>query len=138
MPSPKVFTGVVYQNRSATMLARVVGKDFSGSTVTGEGKQVQQADLSTITCAVYILSDETTAIITPAITISAVIFNALQTPAIWTGTVDATGYNFDHTLPITAFPTGAKRYRVEYKFTTTGSTTFTLAFEVDALRLLAS
>lgn len=53
-----------------------------------------------------------------AITVADVIYDSLQTPAEWT--VDATGYNFAHDLPVEAFPSANKRYEVTYWFTPPG------------------
>ena len=142
MPTAKILTGVVYQNRSAIMLARIVGIDYSGSTVTGEGKQIQQSDVSALTYSVIDLVTETAVTNHDAVsiysTITSWVFNTLQTPAIWTGKVDATGYNFRYTMATTAFPTAARKYRVEFKFTTTGSIVSTVPFDVQSLKVYMS
>lgn len=62
---------------------------------------IVQADITSIQCTVRDTTNDTITYNEP-LTVSAVIFNALQTGAIWT---DATGYNFLHTIPATAFPT---------------------------------
>ena len=142
MPTAKILTGVVYQNRSAIMLARIVGIDYTGSTVTNEGKQILAADVSALTYSVIDLVTETAVTNHDAVniygSIATIITAALQTPAIWTGKVDATGYNFRYDLAVTAFPTAARKYRVEFKFTTTGSIVSTIAFDVQSLKVYMS
>ena len=112
------------EDGSATVLARVTARDGTGSYtgVRGEGNWLKQADVSTITCKVFDLdgTDPTTPTREPAVTVSSAI---LDTPVTdgedWDE--DDTGYNFQHDLLSTDFPTGERRYRVEYKFTLTGS-----------------
>ena len=121
-----IAAGSVFQNSGALFLARV--RSSSGSYVT-------QATLSTITCRV---SNMTTGVavtvISPTITISTSVFDALQTDAYWTQ--DTTGYNFKHAMPATAFPTANNVYRVEYKFTPTSGAVFYVEFQVTALETL--
>lgn len=115
------------EDGSATALGRVTARDASGSAtgVPGEGKFLQQADLSTITCSVFDLNSSTpdTAIATPTVTISSAILDTVDTATtLWD--LDEYGYNFRHDLAHTNFPTGDHVYLVEYKFTTTGSAVF--------------
>jgi hypothetical protein len=108
--------GTAYKNGSATLLARVVGQG---------GANVVQADLSAIRYSVYLLDDQDpdsrTAVANHAdvaLSVAAVIFDALQTDPIWT--VDATGYNFRHVLDVAAhqaFAVAGRRYLVEYQLT---------------------
>ena len=112
------------EDGDCTVLGRVTARDGTGAWtgVDGEGNFLKQADLSTITCAVYDLDSATptTAVATPTVTISsAVLDTPVTTTVLWK--LDPYGYNFIHDLPNTAFPTGGHRYRAEYKFTTTGS-----------------
>ncbi|HWA97905.1 MAG TPA: hypothetical protein VG713_05410 [Pirellulales bacterium] len=59
---------------------------------------------------------------------SDVIFDTLQTDQIWTP--DATGYNFRHTLPGSAFPNGSRLYDGLYTITPTDGDPFFLVFQV--------
>lgn len=124
----------VYQVRwqedgTAFIKARVAAPDGTGSStgVPGEGYFLKQADLSTITCLVYDVTGSAS-VATPTVTISSAILDTpLTTQALWKkGTP---GYNFQHTLAASNFPTGGSTYRVEYKFTTTGSNVYWLKLE---------
>lgn len=120
------------EDGSATVLGRLTARDGTGAWtgVNGEGNWLKQADLSTITCAVYDLdtATPTTATVSPTVTIST---SVQDTPVIdgkiWD--LDDVGYNFIHDLASTVFATGGHRYKVEYKFTTTGSTVGWAVFE---------
>ena len=104
----RITYGTVLAASGTTILDRVVGAD---------GDPFDQADLSSITCAVYDITTGTdVAVITPSIVISSVVYDTLQTGALWENR-DATGYNFAHALPVTAFPTAAHVYKVIYTFT---------------------
>ena len=120
---------VAYQNGGGDFLARVYRHDSYTAA--------QQSEITSITCKVFDLDSDTptTAIITPAITVSDVIFNSLQTDARWT--VDSTGFNFRHELLATAFPTGQHRYRVEYKITPTDGAAVFLVFDGFVKRTLS-
>ena len=108
--------GSAFKNGSATLLARIVGPD---------GANILQSDVNTIEYTVYLLDDQDPDSRTPvaghtdvALTVADVIFNTLQTDAIWT--VDATGYNFRHVLDVSsnqAFAVAGRRYLVEYQLT---------------------
>ncbi len=117
-----IINGYADEDGGATLYGRVTARDGTGTSVTGEGKCLKQADLSTITFAVYDLSDSThTAVATGSLPITDVIFDTLKTvsddPA-WRG--DSTGFNFRYDAPATWFPNGNRQYQVEVKFTTTG------------------
>ena len=108
--------GSAFKNGSATLLARIVGPD---------GANILQSDVNTIEYTVYLLDDQdpdsrmpVTGHTDVALTVADVIFNTLQTAAIWT--VDATGYNFRHVLDVSsnqAFAVAGRRYLVEYQLT---------------------
>lgn len=122
------------QSGSATALARVCARDATGAWtgIVGEGNWLKQADLAVngITCAVYDRNGAApdTAIANPTVTISSAIQDIPITDGkIWD--IDTIGYNFLHDLTGTSFPTGGHKYRVEYTFTTTGGTTWTLPYE---------
>lgn len=114
----KRFAVDVMEDGSAIVLARIVVFDSNGTTaIAGEGYPAKQSDLSSITYSVAATDDLSTVVTSGTPTVSAVIFDTLQTHTVWT---DATGYNFKYTLGPTAFPTGGKVYRVEFKLTFTG------------------
>ncbi len=108
--------GSAFKNGSATLLARIVGQD---------GDNILQSDVNTIVYTVYLLDDQDPNTRTPvtghtdvSLTVADIIFNTLQTDAIWT--VDATGYNFRHVLDVSsnpAFAIAGRRYLVEYQLT---------------------
>lgn len=120
------------EDGTATCLARVTARDASGAAtgVSGEGKWIMQADVSTITCAVYDRNSTTpdTAIATPTVTISSAILDIPVTNGqIWP--IDSTGYNFIYDMLPAHFPTGDRTYRVEFKLTTTGGAVAWLLYE---------
>ena len=132
MPSARDIHGTVFKNGSAILLARVV--DASGSAV-------QQADLSAIEYTVYELDpcrvDSQTAVTGHdgvAVTVADIIYDTLQTGAEWT--VDATGYNFRHEVPVStndAFPTAGRSYQIRYELTPTSGEKIIVRFVVKAI-----
>src|SRR6185369_576143 len=88
------------EDGSATVLARVCADDATGQAtgVKGEGYFVKIADLSTITCKVFDMSEASptnprTPITTPMVTISTSVLDTPVTDGIlWD--VDDVGYNF--------------------------------------------
>ena len=118
-----------FEDGGATFMARVLGND---------GAAITQSSISTITCAVYDLSTSTptVAILAPSLVVATVVFDTLQTDARWTA--DATGYNFLHAMPATAFPTGKHTYKVEYKVTPASGAVFWLVFEGFAEEIITS
>lgn len=133
---------VVWQeDGSATCLARVCARDATGAAtgVSGEGNWIKQADLSSITCKIFDRSSATpdTATSSPAVTISTSIIDTPVTDGkIWT--VDSTGYNFLFDVAPTAFTTSGHKYLVEFYFTTTGGTKWTIPFEGIAMTVVGS
>ena len=121
------FAVVWDEDATATVLGRITAREGTGDAtgIAGEGNFLKQADISTITCAVFDLSgsDPNTAIATPTVTIATDVLDApVTTDVLWTQ--DATGYNFIHDLASGNFPTGGSRYSVEYTVTLTGGTVF--------------
>lgn len=115
------------EDADATVLGRLTARNGSGSAtgIDGEGNWLQQADISSITCNIFDLDSSTpdTATATPTVTVSSVILDTpVTTNVVWTK--DTTGYNFIHDLSNSYFPTGDRRYRVEYKVTLTGGAVF--------------
>lgn len=105
MPNAAYITGTVYEDASASIIARVLGLN---------GVALKQADVSTITYAVTNVRSGTS-IATGTLTISAVVFDTLQTGGPWS--VDVTGYNFLHNAPGTFFPDGGETVQIDYTFT---------------------
>ncbi len=127
MPTVAVKTlirGVVNEDGTWSVLARVCGLDGSGSEYrNGEGNVLQAADVATITCKVYDLgTDETTDPGTavspdPTVTVATSVLDTLRT-AGWNE--DRIGYNFRHDLGPTYSATGGEYRRAEYVITLTG------------------
>ncbi len=105
--------GTVEKGGTVTCLARIVG---DAATV------ISQATISTATYSVFLLDDDdpdSRTVVSghdgASLTVSAIIFNTLQTDARWT--VDSTGYNFRHTIDVSsnnAFAVAGRNYLVEY------------------------
>lgn len=101
-----VYKSTGIEDTAATFMARIYASD---------GAAAQQADVSSITYDVFDTYDGTQIADDVSLTVSAVVFDTLQTGGPWT--LDSTGYNFKTTLAGTRFPTGGRTYRVEFKFT---------------------
>jgi len=130
------------EDGSATVLGRITARNGSGTAtgVAGEGKWLQQADVSTITAAIFDLDGATPdTAATPAPTVT-VATDVLDTPVtddeIWTA--DTVGYNFLHDLANTEFPEADRRYRVEYTVTLTGGGVFHGAYQGTARPIRSS
>lgn len=118
MAKPFIY-GLWNEDGTATIQGRIVARNASGTIVAGEGRCLQQADLSEVSVKVFALTTVATETYTATLTISSVIFDTLQVDATWVPVIDSTGYNFQADLPVSAFPTGEVRYRAEVKFTMT-------------------
>ncbi len=124
--------GTALKNGSATLLARVVGND---------GLPIVRADLASIKYSVYLLDDQDAnarTVVTGhddvSLTVADVIFDTLQTDALWT--VDATGYNFRHVLDVSANPAFAmagRRYLVEFELTPTAGQVILVRFRTNVI-----
>ena len=119
------------EDSTATVLARVTARNGSGSAtgVAGEGNWLQIADVSSITMNTFDVDSATpdTVVDTAALTVASVILDSPVTATtIWTK--DTTGYNFIHDLSAGYFPTGNRRYDVEYIFTLAGGEVFHVIF----------
>jgi len=122
--------GTAFKNGSATLMARIVGPDAGNIT---------QADIDTVAYSVYLLDDQNADNRTSveghssvALTVADVIFDTLQTNAVWT--VDATGYNFLHVLDVSehqAFAVAGRRYLVEYQLTPTDGQVILVRFRLN-------
>lgn len=87
-----------------------------GYVVGPAGAALDQADVSSITYAVFD-REKGKQITSGSLTVADVIFDTLQTPAIWTR--DTTGYNFRHDAGPATMPEASRWYRFEYKITLT-------------------
>lgn len=123
----QVFVGDAFEDGGATLMARVTGWNAA---------DIVQSDISSIHYSVYDRTAETSVVSATALTVSAVVFNTLQTDARWS--VDSEGYNFRHTVPASALPNGDRLYRVEYKFTPASGEVFFLAFDIQAQAIYQS
>ncbi len=108
--------GTAFKNGSVTLLARVVGSN---------AQNLVQADVASAKYTLYLLDDQDADARTAvsghtevSLTVTDVIFNSLQTDALWT--VDQTGYNFRHVLDVSAnqaLTVAGRRYLVEFQLT---------------------
>ena len=124
--------GVAFKNGSITLLARVVG---------GDGQNIVLADVSSAKYTVHLLDDDdadnrtaVTGHTNVALTPADVIFNSLQTDALWTA--DTTGYNFRHVLDISqdqAFAVAGRRYLVEVELTPPTGQLMLIRFRVNVI-----
>lgn len=126
MPQPLVEKAHAFEGAGLTLLARVYD-----NTATA----ILQAGLSAI---VYSVIDTTTGTAVTghdgaSLTISSVVYDTLQTGAIWTK--DSTGYNFRTTLAATALPDAGRIYRIEVKFTPTSGPVFFAVWDVTSVGL---
>jgi hypothetical protein len=121
--------GTVFKNGSAILLARVVGA--AGAVVT-------QGDIASLKYSIYLLDDDDPDCQTPvpghtdvALSVSAVLFNILQTDALWTQ--DTGGYNFKHALDVAAHPAFAvagRHYRIVYELAPAAGQVILVRFRV--------
>ena len=128
--------GAVNEDGSFSILARVCALSGSGSEMAvGEGKVIQQADVSAITAPVYLLgtnkNNTSGTVVTPALapTAAANIFDTLRTVG-WPTVDDKHGYNFRLDLGPTYTATGGQWYLVEIKITLTDGTVIQLPVKV--------
>lgn len=104
------------------------------------GTDITQASLSSIAYKVsYYASEDdaeeatngTAVVSSGTLTISAVVFDTLQTPSTWT--VDTAGYNFKYDSPATERASGHKWNRYDFLFTDSSSNKFRHAVIVETL-----
>lgn len=123
--------GPVMEGTDPTFAARVQvirGNDWG---------DVQQADVASITYASFEVDADgaATQVSSGTLTISAVIFDALQTGDIWPF---EDGFNFRPSIQRENFPDGDVSYRVECLFTLTGGTRFYVVFRGPVLEIYGS
>jgi len=129
MPQAKDIHGTAFKNGSAVLMARIVD---------AMGANVQQAGIAAIAYSIFELdpcrSDELVVVAGHdgvALTVSNVIFNALQTGGLWT--VDDVGYNFRHEIDVgtsEAFPKAGVQYQVRYELTPTSGQKTIVRFQL--------
>lgn len=100
----KTYTAAIWQAGGVRLLARVMTDDVNAV------RAIKQADLSAIA---YTITAPDSTQTTGTLTISAVIFDTLQTGAVWTDT--SAGFNFSAVFAGTLF-TQTGYYRVAIKF----------------------
>lgn len=122
------------EDGSCHVVGRLTLADGSGAAtgIAGEGNWAEPADISTITYAVYDVSEADAAIIAAtSVTVADVVLDPpVTSTALWSG--NAVGYNFKHRIPKTAFPENHV-YRIEYTFTPTAGATYAWTEPVEGL-----
>ena len=124
--------GTAFRNGSITLLARIVGLG---------GGNILPADINAVKYTVFLLDDQNADSRTAVaghndvtLPVAGVIFNALQTDAVWT--VDTIGYNFRHVLDVSvspAFAVAGRRYLVEYRLTPAVGQMILVRFRVNVI-----
>jgi hypothetical protein len=125
MAAPFLITGVAYEDGGCSIMGRITGLD---------GENIVQADISTITCAVFDRSG--TAAGTPAIVVADSVFDTLQTDSRWT--INDVGYNFRHDVAASILATGGEEYTFEYKFTPASGEVFQVMSRVRTIGIRTS
>lgn len=124
--------GTAMKHGTVTLLARVVDNDAQPITQAG----VREASYS-----VFLLDDADPDARQPvaghnqvALAVADVVFDALQHDALWTR--DTVGYNFRHTLDVSAAPAFAvagRRYLVEYRLDPTDGQPIIIRFRINVI-----
>lgn len=94
-----------------------------------DGAPAKQADISSVAWDVWDVTGEPTLTQSGTATVGSTVFDTLQADAKWTR--DAIGYNFRFTVPSASFVTGTK-YRIQFKFVSSGGAVFYVLFDADA------
>jgi len=118
MPNPHIENGSVWEDAGSTLMSRVIAPD---------GSALQQADATSIAYCLY-KGTETTVTTSSALTVASVVYDTLQTDAIWTK--DSTGYNFKHVISSSTLSDPNTVYRAEYWFTPASGEVFPVVFEL--------
>jgi hypothetical protein len=124
--------GSAFKNGSVTLLARIVSL---------AGANIVRSNINTIKYTVFLLDDQNADSRTSVdghteatLTVANVIFDSLQTDAIWT--VDEIGYNFRHVLDVSthqAFTVAGRRYLVEYQLTPAAGQAIIARFRINVI-----
>ena len=101
-------TGIVYEDSTFSLMSRF----------TVDGANATQSDCSSITMKAWDVDDYDTPVLDATLTVSAVVYDTLQTDGRWS--VDATGYNFRYDVADTVCTTAGTQYRFEAVVTTSG------------------
>ena len=101
-------TGIVYEDSTFSLMSRF----------TVDGANATQSDCSSITMKAWDVDDYDTPVLDATLTVSAVVYDTLQTDGRWS--VDATGYNFRYDVADTVCTTPGTQYRFESVVTTSG------------------
>lgn len=127
MAGAKDVQGTVFQNATATFMARVE---------TSAGANLVQANVDSIKYTVSVvakgdLSAKNTILghENVALDNTDVVYDVLQNDATWT--VDAVGYNFRHEIDVSqfeAFPVAGETYQVRYEVTPTSGQNIVFRF----------
>jgi hypothetical protein len=122
-----VVTGECFEDQPSPNMGYVTG--VTGAPLT-------QAAVASISYSVFEKETGKVVVASTSLTVSGVIFDTLQTPAIWTR--DTTGYNFRHDAAATTRPQSDRWYRYEYLFTLAAGGVVPAVFEVWNKPLLSS
>lgn len=126
MNTLKPASAVVWEESGFICLARVLGN--AGTAIT-------QASISSINRKVFNRATGVE-ISSTALTVSAVVFDTLQTGDIWSE--DSTGYNFSDGPAAADFSDANQTYRIEYTFTPASGQIFRSVFEVRTKDILGA
>jgi len=134
----RTWYGAVNEDGTYSLLARITSLDATGEEyLPGEGPVILQADISSVTCKVYDLGTDRSALggtevtPTPTVSVSTSVFDTLRRtgwPLPPEG--DTIGYNFRFDLGPTYVPTQGNWYAIEFKFTMVGGGVFYAKFRV--------
>lgn len=111
------------------------------------GTNITQAAITSISYSVYEYTSKDAAtqgsggtlIVGPSsLTVSAVVFDTLQTAAPWDSTADSTGYNFRYNSVAADRPTGDRWHRYEIAFVPASGANFKVVWVVHTLPIEAS
>lgn len=120
----------VARGDTPALLARIEGRDGNDSS------PIVQSDVSSIRYTVVDLDDGDRESVGGTLNKTDVIFNTLQTGAIWT--VDDVGFNFLHELPAEAIDQDDHRFVAEYTVELTSGAVKTWSFEIESKKRYAT
>lgn len=126
--SAQTIEGFAWEDGALILMARIRNADSSLMT---------QASITGITLKVFEMLDGSQ-VASPSIVVSSVVFDALQTPTLWTNYADSTGYNFRYDPAVACIPNGGRKYRFEFKFDPASGEDFFVIFEVSVKAVLSS